>query len=84
MPPILISLSRRLVSDQCRTASGRARVNKPSDAALGGDEVAVAVTPSDMAFHVVGTKVRTCVNRSERNVHDQIVKWGKPFCSPWN
>ena len=59
-------------------------INKPSDAALGGDEVAVAVTPSGMSFHVVGTKVRTCINRSDRNAIDQIVGWGKPFCSPWN
>ena len=65
---------------------GAVLINKPSDAAFGGDNAAVTVTDNGMAFHVVGERIRTCVRHAEVDYEGgdtTITKWDKPFCSPW-
>ena len=59
-------------------------INKPSDAAFGGDNAAVATTEEGIAFHVVGERIRTCIrNNNAENMGTLITKWHKPSCSPW-
>jgi hypothetical protein len=63
---------------------GAVLINKPSDAAFGGDNAAVTVTEEGIAFHVVGERIRTCVPSYEDDgIRGPITKWYKPSCSPW-
>ena len=65
---------------------GAVLINKPSDAAFGGDNAAVTMTDEGVAFHVVGERIRTCIRAAEeRGIAPTkiIIEWHKPFCSPW-
>ena len=62
---------------------GAVLINKPSDAAFGGDNAAVTVDDRGLAFHVVGERIRMCVRHAELDSMRDITKWHKPFCSPW-
>ena len=65
---------------------GAALINKPSDAAFGGDNAAVTMDDTGVAFHVVGERIRTCIrhaNESGMAPTKKIIEWYKPWCSPW-
>ena len=68
---------------------GAVLMNKPSDAALVGNNVAVAITSSGTAVQVSGEKIRACLpSPAESDVSpygEKIIhKWNKSFFSPWN
>ena len=62
---------------------GAVLINKPSDAAFGGDNAAVTIIDESVAFHVVGERIRTCIRSTDSDAMRTITKWHKPFCSPW-